>query len=158
MSADSVTASVRSRMMAGIKGKNTKPELAIRSALHRRGFRYRLHRKDLPGKPDLVFTGWSAVIFVHGCFWHGHNCHLFRWPKSREDFWRAKIGKNIERDRKQFLTLIETGWRIGMVWECALKGKTRLPFDSVVNQCSIWLKSDNKTLEVSGYEARATVW
>ena len=80
--------------MAGIKGKNTKPELVIRSALHRRGFRFRLHRKDLPGKPDLVFTRRNAVIFVHGCFWHGHDCHLFRWPKNREDFWREKIGKN----------------------------------------------------------------
>ena len=157
MAADTVSSAVRSRMMAAVRGKNTKPELAIRSALHRRGFRFRLHRKDLPGKPDLVFTGRNAVIFVHGCFWHGHDCHLFRWPKSREDFWREKIGKNIERDRQQRLALAETGWRIGTVWECALKGKTRLPFDSVVNQCSIWLKSDIKTLEVSGDSTRATV-
>jgi len=134
MPADSVSAATRSRMMAGITGKNTKPELAIRSALHRRGFRFRLHRKDLPGKPDLVFTGRNAVIFVHGCFWHGHDCHLFRWP-----------------------TLTATGWRIGTVWECALKGKTRLPFDGVVDQCAIWLKSDIKILEVRGDAARATV-
>lgn len=157
MPADSVSSAVRSRMMAGIKAKNTNPELAIRYALHRRGFRFRLHRKDLPGKPDLVFAGRDAVIFVHGCFWHGHDCHLFRWPKSREDFWRNKIGKNIERDRKQRETLAEAGWRIGTVWECALKGKTRLPFDSVVDQCSIWLKSDIKMLEVSGDTAWATV-
>ena len=84
MPADTVTPATRSRMMAGIKGKNTRPELMIRSALHRRGFRFRLHRKDLPGRPDLVFTGRGAVIFVHGCFWHGHDCHLFRWPKSRK--------------------------------------------------------------------------
>ncbi len=157
MPADIVSTSARSRMMAGIRGKNTKPELAIRSALHRRGFRYRLHRKDLPGKPDLVFAGRGAVIFVHGCFWHGHNCHLFRWPKSREDFWRTKIGKNIERDQRQYQALAETGWRIGTVWECALKGKTRRPFDSVVDQCAIWLESDIKKLEVSGDTARATV-
>lgn len=157
MSVDIVPATVRSRMMSGIKGKNTKPELAIRSALHRRGFRFRLHRNDLPGKPDLVFTGCNAVLFVHGCFWHGHGCHLFRWPESREDFWREKIGKNIERDRQQRLTLAGMGWRIGTVWECALKGKTRLPFDSVVDQCAIWLKSDIKTMEVSGDEARATI-
>ena len=143
--------------MAGIKGKNTGPELAIRSALHRRGFRFRPHRKDLPGKPDLVFGGRNAVIFVHGCFWHGHDCHLFRWPKSREDFWREKIGKNIERDRTQCQALADTGWRIGTVWECALTGKTRLPFDDVVDQCAIWLKSGIKILEVSGNETRATV-
>lgn len=157
MPADTVSSNVRSRMMAAVKGKNTRPELAIRSALHRRGFRFRLHRKDLPGRPDLVFAGRGAVIFVHGCFWHGHDCHLFRWPKSREDFWRDKIGTNIERDRRQYEALIEAGWRIGTVWECALKGKTSLPFDSVVDRCSIWLKSDIKTLEVSGDTARATV-
>jgi len=157
MPADIVSTSVRSRMMAAVKGKNTKPELVIRSALHRRGFRFRLHRKDLPGRPDLVFTGRNAVIFVHGCFWHGHDCHLFRWPKSREDFWREKIGSNIERDRNQRETLVNAGWRIGTVWECALKGKTRLPFDSVVDQCAMWLKSDIKILEVSGDKTRATV-
>lgn len=157
MPVDIVPATARSRMISRIRGKNTKPELAIRSALHRRGFRFRLHRRELPGKPDLVFTRLNAVIFVHGCFWHGHDCHLFRWPKSREDFWRAKIGANIERDRNQRKTLAEAGWRIGTVWECALKGKTRLPFDSVVDQCAMWLQSDVKTLEVSGDEARATV-
>ncbi|WP_407474944.1 very short patch repair endonuclease [Sulfitobacter sp. PM12] len=157
MPTDTVTATVRSRMMAGIKGKNTRPELVIRSALHRRGFRFRLHRKDLPGKPDLVFSGRGAVIFVHGCFWHGHNCNLFRWPKSREEFWRGKIAKNMERDRVQYQTLIETRWRIGTIWECALKGKTRLPFENVVDQCAMWLQSDIKILEVSGDKARATV-
>ena len=157
MPADTVTPAIRSRMMAGIKGKNTRPELTIRSALHKRGFRFRLHRKDLPGKPDLVFAGRNAVLFVHGCFWHGHDCHLFRWPKSQEDFWRNKIGKNIERDRIQYQALIETGWRIGIVRECALKGKIRLPFESVTDQCAMWLKSDIKTLEVSGDKARATV-
>ena len=157
MPADTVSSAVRSRMMAAVKGKNTKPELAIRSALHRSGFRFRLHRKDLPGRPDLVFPGRNAVLFVHGCFWHGHDCHLFRWPKSREDFWRGKIRRNIERDRQQREALAEAGWRIGTVWECALKGKTRLPFESVVDQCAIWLKSDIKALEVSGDEARATV-
>ena len=143
--------------MAAVKGKDTWPELVIRSALHRRGFRFRLHLKDLPGKPDLVFPGRSAVLFVHGCFWHGHDCHLFRWPKSRAAFWHEKIGRNVERDREQCEALADAGWRIGTVWECALKGKTRLPLESVVSQCDIWLKSDLKTLEVSGDEARATV-
>jgi len=81
--------------MSGIRGKNTKPELVIRSALHRAGFRFRLHRKDLPGHLDMVFTRHNAVLFVHGCFWHGHACHLFRWPKSREDFWREKLAGTL---------------------------------------------------------------
>ena len=157
MPVDIVPAHVRSRMMSGITGKNTKPELAIRSALHKRGFRFRLHRKDLPGKPDLVFTSRNAVLFVHGCFWHGHDCHLFRWPKSREEFWQDKIGKNIDRDQTQRQALEEAGWRVGAVWECALKGKNRLPFDSVVDQCAIWLKSDRKMLEVRGDETRSVV-
>ncbi|MDF1775036.1 MAG: very short patch repair endonuclease [Rhizobiaceae bacterium] len=143
--------------MAGIKGKNTKPELVIRSALHRRGFRFRLHRKDLPGKPDLVFNRRKAVIFVHGCFWHGHDCHLFRWPKSQEIFWREKIGRNIQRDHEQYLALADSGWRVCTVWECALKGKTRISVEHIANQCAIWLKSDIKMLEVSGNESGATV-
>ena len=147
----------RSFNMSRIRGRDTKPEMIVRSLVHQMGFRFRLHRKDLPGKPDLVFTGRNAVIFVHGCFWHGHDCHLFRWPKSRVAFWHDKIRKNIERDRRQCATLAEAGWRIGTVWECALKGKTRLPFDGVVDQCAIWLKSDIKTLEVRGDAARATV-
>lgn len=157
MPVDIVPAHVRSRMMSGITSKNTKPELAIRSALHKRGFRFRLHRRDLPGKPDLVFTSRNAVLFVHGCFWHGHDCHLFRWPKSREEFWQDKIGKNIDRDKKQRQALEEAGWRVGAIWECALKGKNRLPFDSVVDQCAIWLKSDRKMLEVRGDETRSVV-
>lgn len=143
--------------MSGIRGKDTKPELAVRSALHRAGFRFRLHRKDLPGRPDLIFPCYHAVLFVHGCFWHGHDCHLFRWPKSREDFWREKISKNIARDQAQYQALADSGWRVGTIWECALKGKTRLPFDEVVDQCAIWLKSGIKTLEVSGHEARPVI-
>lgn len=143
--------------MSGIRGKDTKPELAIRSGLHKAGFRFRLHRKDLPGRPDLVFPRHDAVLFVHGCFWHGHDCHLFRWPQSREDFWREKIGKNIARDQAQCKALADSGWRVGMIWECALKGKTRLPFDEVVEQCAIWLKSGIKTFEVSGHEARPVI-
>lgn len=143
--------------MSGIRGKDTKPELAIRSALHQAGFRFRLHRKDLPGRPDLVFPRHDAVLFVHGCFWHGHECHLFRWPKSREDFWREKIGKNIARDQAQYQSLLDSDWRVGTIWECALKGKTHLPFDEVVDQCAIWLKSSIKTFEVSGHETRPVI-
>ena len=141
-------------MMAGIQGRNTKPELIIRSALHRRGFRFRLHRGDLPGKPDLVLPKYRVVIFVHGCFWHGHDCHLFRWPKTREAFWRDKIGSNTARDRRQLLALREEGWRVATIRECALKGRARLPVATLVDHCADWLESDGVELEIAGDETR----
>lgn len=150
MPADIVSPAVRSRMMAGIRGKNTKPELLLRSELHRLGFRFRLHRRDLPGRPDLIFPKRGAAIFVHGCFWHGHDCHLFRLPKSRTEFWREKIAGNIARDRRQIEALKEAGWRVGIVWECALKGRTRLPLDAVTNQCASWLISSAQGIEIHG--------
>ena len=118
--------------MAGIRSKNTKPELVIRSVLHRRGFRFRLYRRDLPGKPDLVFPKHRAVILIHGCFWHGHGCHLFRWPKTREDFWREKIGSNMERDRRQFYALRDAGWRVATIWECAYGIFNKLNNQSII--------------------------
>ena len=148
MASDTVTPDVRSRMMAGIRGKDTKPELAIRSALHCLGFRFRLHRKDLPGKPDLVFPKHRAVMFVHGCFWHGHNCHLFKWPKTRTDFWEQKINSNIARDGKQLTALTDRGWRVATIWECSLKGRTRLPVEAIAERCATWLRSDEDELVV----------
>ena len=136
--------------MAGIKGSDTKPEFAIRSALHRRGFRFRLHRKDLPGKPDLVFAKHRAVILVNGCFWHGHGCHLFKWPKTREKFWREKIASNVERDRRQLSALGNAGWRVAIIWECALKGRNRLPIETVAKICATWLESDERELRLGG--------
>lgn len=96
--ADVVDSATRSRMMSGIRGRNTKPEIMIRSLLHHHGFRFRLHVRDLPGKPDIVLPRHHAVIFVHGCFWHGHDCPLFKWPGTRADFWREKIGRNQSND------------------------------------------------------------
>ncbi len=154
MPADTVSPEVRSRMMAGIRGRNTKPELAVRSALHNRGYRFRLHRRDLPGKPDLVFPKHGAVILVHGCFWHGHDCHLFKWPRTREDFWREKIASNAERDRRQLADLKNAGWRVATVWECALKGRTRLPIETVADACAAWLESDEREMGLSGDETR----
>lgn len=156
MSADVVSPAVRSRMMAGIRGKNTKPELMLRSELHRRGFRFRLHRRDLPGSPDLVFPKRGAVIFVNGCFWHGHDCHLFRLPKSRTEFWREKIAANVARDRRQMDALRAAGWRVSVVWECALKGRTRLPLERVIDQCAAWLDSSEPEVEIHGDQARAS--
>lgn len=156
MPADLVTPEVRSRMMAGIKGKDTKPEMVIRSALHRAGFRFRLHYKNLPGRPDLAFPRYRAVVFVHGCFWHGHNCHLFRWPLTRGEFWREKIGRNLARDSQQTSALLDAGWRVAVVRECALKGRTRLPLPDIVEMLSLWIRSGEQTLEIQGDEARAT--
>lgn len=136
-------------MMSGIRGKNTKPELLIRKALHARGFRYRLHC-DLPGKPDICLPKHRAVIFVHGCFWHGHGCHLFKWPKTRPEFWRTKIGRNQEVDVAAEAKLFEAGWRIATVWECALKGSVRAPIDEVVADMSAWLMSNEPRLIIAG--------
>lgn len=147
--ADVVSPAVRSRMMAGIRGKDTKPEIVLRRGLHRLGFRFQLHRKDLPGKPDIVFPKHRAVIFAHGCFWHGHGCHLFKWPKTRVEFWREKIGQNRERDKSAVETLVSDEWRVCEVWECALKGPRRLPPEGVLQTCAEWLRSDVQRLSVS---------
>ena len=147
--ADVVDPATRSRMMSGIRGKNTKPELLIRKALHARGFRYRLHC-DLPGKPDICLPKHRAVIFVHGCFWHGHDCHLFKWPSTRPEFWRAKIGRNGEVDRAVESRLSDDRWRVAVIWECALKGRERLPLEDVISTCANWLRSDRMRLEVRG--------
>jgi DNA mismatch endonuclease (patch repair protein) len=137
-------------MMAGIRGRNTQPELVLRKGLHQAGFRYRLHAKGLPGKPDLMFPKYRAVIFVHGCFWHGHDCALFKWPSTRQDFWRAKITGNVTRDEKVNEMLLSAGWRVLTVWECALKGPERLLPGTVVAQSAAWLRSDQQVLEIRG--------
>jgi len=116
--ADIVSKKKRSQMMAGIKGKNTKPEVAIRKALFSKGYRYRLHKKSLPGKPDLVLAKYNTVIFIHGCFWHRHGCHLFKWPSTRPEFWKDKINGNKARDLKHFKELSELKWRVLVIWEC----------------------------------------
>ena len=148
--ADVVSPAVRSRMMASIQGKNTRPEMIIRRGLHGRGFRYRINDRSLPGKPDLVFPKYQAVIFVHGCFWHLHGCHLFKWPQSRREFWKEKITANHERDIKSISGLHESGWRVGVVWECALKGKNKLTVDTAIDYCASWLRSDLVSLDIPG--------
>lgn len=147
---DIVSPEKRSAMMAGIKGKNTKPEIAIRKALFARGWRYRIHDRRLPGKPDLVFPKLKAVIFIEGCFWHGHDCHLFKMPSSRLEFWEPKIEGNRERDTRVREELGALGWRHLTVWECALKGKTRLPFQLLITTISTWLESTETTAEIEG--------
>ena len=151
--ADIVPAEVRSRMMAGIRGRDTKPELLLRRGLHALGFRYRVSPKDVPGKPDLVFPKHHAVILAHGCFWHGHDCHLFRWPSTREDFWRAKIARNRERDAEVEAQLAGAGWRSATVWECALKGRERLQPETVIGNLAAWLHGGADRLEIRGAAA-----
>ena len=112
--------------MSGIRGKDTKPEMIVRRALHRAGFRYRLHEKRLPGKPDIVLPKYKAVIFVHGCFWHGHGCKDFKWPKTREEWWRAKIEGNVERDHRDMHRLAAMGWQVRVLWECSLQDDASL--------------------------------
>jgi DNA mismatch endonuclease (patch repair protein) len=146
--ADIVSREKRSSMMSGIKSKNTKPEILVRSGLHRLGFRFRLHDKKLPGKPDLVLPKHSAVIFVHGCFWHGHSCYLFKLPETRKEFWQSKIEGNQKRDAATFKQLQSERWRICTIWECSLRGKGKLPADEVLSRCARWLESENHILDI----------
>lgn len=149
--ADIVSQAKRSEMMAGIKGKNTKPELAIRLALHAMGFRYKLHVKTLPGKPDLVFPKYKAAVFIHGCFWHGHDCPLFKMPSTQTEFWEKKIGRNREVDDISVKGLIESGWRVGVIWECSIRGKKKRSFIDVIEACKNWLISNDISFEIRSY-------
>ena len=143
-------AATRSRNMSAIRGKDTKPELIIRKALHARGYRYRLHVKRLPGKPDLVFRKYHAVIFVHGCFWHRHDCDSFKWPKTRTAFWKKKINGNKALDKRHYEQLKEQGWRVLVIWECAVRGKNRLPVGKITEKIAAWLESRGKYAEFRG--------
>ncbi len=147
---DVVDAPTRSRMMAAIRDKNTRPELALRRGLHALGFRYRLHDRRLPGTPDLVFPSRHAVILVHGCFWHGHECPAFRWPGSRVEFWRAKIEGNRARDLAAAEALRAEGWRVLTVWECAMKGRGRLPPGRVTELAASWLSTGQGDMTIEG--------
>lgn len=135
-------------MMSGIRGKDTKPEMIVRRGLHAMGFRYRLHDKSLPGKPDLVLPKYNAVIFVHGCFWHKHDCNYFKWPKTRPEFWREKILGNVERDLYAIRCLNEKGWRTAVVWECVFKDARQS--EEVFTVLKHWLFSDHPRVDVLG--------
>jgi DNA mismatch endonuclease (patch repair protein) len=138
---DPLTPDQRRRNMSAVRGKDTRPEMLIRRGLHAAGFRYRLHGPGLPGRPDLVFPGRKAVIFVHGCFWHGHDCPLFRFPSTRQEFWETKIGRNQQRDAKVAAKLKAAGWRVLNIWECALRGPERLPQGDVIAMAGLWLEA-----------------
>ncbi|KAF0843428.1 T/G mismatch-specific endonuclease [Methylovorus glucosotrophus] len=133
--------------MSGIRGANTKPELQIRKALHRLGFRFRLHVRNLPGKPDIVLPRYNAVVFVHGCFWHGHACHLFKLPGTRQDFWKEKIFRNQQNDKKAADALSKGGWRVAVVWECAIRGSGK-DVAAIGLRLAEWIRSEKQTIEV----------
>ncbi len=127
LEADDEIPAHRRRTMSRIRSRNTKPEQLVRKGLHARGLRFRLHRRDLPGTPDLVLPRYRVALFVHGCFWHGHGaedseaCQLFRWPKTRSEFWRQKIVGNRARDARVQAKLQASGWRVAVIWECQLR-------------------------------------
>ena len=129
--------------MSGIRGKNTKPEMFVRRGLHRLGFRFRLHDRSLPGTPDLILPKYNAVVFVHGCFWHGHDCHLGTKPATRKEFWQAKFAENRERDRKARESLLQMGWRVLEIWECAIRGVSEEERIDVLYRAADFLRSDN---------------
>ncbi len=143
---DVVDAATRSRMMSGIRGRNTKPEVFIRSLLHRQGFRFRLHASELPGRPDIVLPRYNAVVFVNGCFWHGHDCPLFKLPATRPDFWREKISRNQQNDIKANSAMFSRGWRVCVVWECAIRGANR-DIGPLAQGLANWLRSDIQFVE-----------
>ena len=147
---DSISVERRSQIMALVGSKDTKPELLIRKGLHARGFRYRLHVKELPGKPDLVFPRYKSVILINGCFWHGHSCQLYRFPKSNTNYWKQKIARNIERDTSNRQSLHDEGWRVLTIWECALKGREKLELEQVVALAAAWLRASSSISEIKG--------
>ena len=144
---DKFSKETRRRMMSGIRNKNTKPEIMIRKELFGKGFRYRLYNGKLPGKPDIVLKKHMAVIFIHGCFWHGHNCRYFVWPKSNREFWKIKINGNKRNDKKVIKELHTMGYRICIVWECVTRDQILFP--KAMKKLVAWLLSHRTFLEIT---------
>jgi DNA mismatch endonuclease, patch repair protein len=151
--ADIVDASTRSMMMSRIKSKDTRQEVEIRKRLFALGFRYRLHDNKLPGTPDIVLLKYKAVVFIHGCFWHVHDCYLFRWPASKKTFWKKKLIGNKKRDIENIERLKKHGWRVLVIWECAFRGagkKRDKEIDSIVKKTAKWLNFGKLNNEIRG--------
>ncbi len=154
---DTVSPETRSRIMSAIRGTDTLPERMLRSALFARGYRFRINCRDLPGRPDLKLTKHRVVILVHGCFWHGHDCRYFRMPSSNSAFWAEKFRKNRERDARNVIDLRKMGWRVCVVWECAVRRVT--PGDDpakVVDALCRWMEGRRPFLELFDAEAVAS--
>ena len=147
---DTVDKATRSRIMSSVGQKNTGAELLLRRALHKIGLRYRLHDRSLPGSPDLVFNRFSAVVFVHGCYWHSHGCYRSTVPKSGREFWTEKFRANRSRDKKNVSDLKKRGWRVLTIWECALRGKMAQPSLAIAEAVQAWLDSSRSSGEIGG--------
>lgn len=149
---DIVSKETRSRMMAGIKGKDTRLELLLRRALHRQGFRFRLHGKGLPGRPDIVLPRHGAIVQANGCFWHGHDCSLFKVPSTNRERWIEKIEGNRKRDDRNRQALIAAGWRVLDVWECSVKGPGRLELEDVLWAVCNWVREGSGSGDIRGVQ------
>jgi DNA mismatch endonuclease (patch repair protein) len=155
---DVLTPEQRRLNMSRIRGRDTKPEMIIRRGLHACGLRYRLHERDLPGRPDLVFPKFRAAVFVHGCFWHSHGCGLSKLPATRQDFWKKKLDSNAARDRAAINALCSLGWRVLVVWECALRGPRRMHLDDAVQCATRYIKCGSEPYaELKAATKRPTV-
>jgi DNA mismatch endonuclease (patch repair protein) len=137
---DIISPERRSALMSRIRGKDTGIEVTVRKGLHRLGFRYRLGGAGLPGRPDIVLPKYRAVVFVHGCFWHGHSCPLYRLPKTRTEFWRAKVEANKERDARKTAELRKADWRVETVWDCQIRGKAPDAINALVARLATRIK------------------
>lgn len=153
---DVLTPKQRHLNMSRVRAKHTKPEMLLRRGLHALGFRYQLHRRDLAGCPDLTFPRYGTVVFVHGCFWHRHDCHLFQVPRTRTEFWMEKISRNVERDHSAVVALRSDGWRVLTVWECALRGRNQLGLDEVLRCSATFLGGKRKMLQLKGKRGKAS--
>lgn len=147
---DTVSKSVRSRIMASVRQRDTAPEMRLRKALHRLGLRFRLHDRKLPGSPDLVFPRFRSVVFVHGCFWHAHGCKYSTTPSARLEFWAEKFAANKARDERNVNLLLASGWRVLTVWECALREKREKSDEKVARRVTRWLSGHRRSAEIEG--------
>ncbi len=152
--ADVHSSAVRSRNMRAVRSKNTKPELKLRALLEVAGLEFDVHVNKLPGTPDFVLRGHAIAIFVNGCFWHGHDCYLFRMPEDRRDFWQPKLEKTRERDVKKWAALREQGWRVLVIWECAVKGRLRLTEEVLTRLVLEWIAASKDSAEYEFHALR----
>lgn len=151
--ADIKSSEARSKNMSAIKSANTRPEIKIRKALFAKGYRYRLHDKKLPGKPDIVLPKYNTIIFINGCFWHGHkNCYLYKQPANNREFWGQKIEANRKRDEEVIGMLLDKKWKVLVIWECSIKGRYKLPFKEVIHRIEEFIHSDESYAEIRSIE------